>query len=171
MLPLNGFLTRLMPGALAVLLLGGVGYYAGLKAKQSEVDKLQARLYEYKSLGGQMMEIKTAIEKDMRDKNQALVDAYKVEIGTIRTEFDTARRGLESATGDLKRGGKDVTASTGSLVAAIKNLPPGAERDEKIFKFIELMTDPQKRQQLCAVTRVADSQVQSLKSGFTIGAP
>lgn len=171
MLPFNELLIKLLPGALAILLIGGAGYYFGINVKQTEVDELQAKLADYRNLGDRMRDIKTAIDADIKDKNQTLVDAYKSEMEKVRSDFGKARESLSAVTDELKKGGKSVNTSSQTLAEAIKNLPQGKERDEKIAEFIALMSDPNRLQQLCAATPVADAQMQKLKISFKIGAP
>jgi len=165
-------LQKLAPGVIAIIVIGGLGFYFGTKVKQVEVDRLQGQLAEYQVLGQRVTDLKTAIDASIKDKNQALVEAYAREIDKVRMDFGQARAGLAEATEALKRGGVSVKNSAASLTVAIGKLPVGsAEREAKIAEALEILRDQDKLQQLCTVTSVPDGQLMKLKTSFTLGAP
>lgn len=166
----NAYLLKLLPGAIAIILIAGFSYYLGLKHKQNEVDALQNQLTEYRRLGEKIDSIKSVIEKDMEHKNKALIDAYNKEIEAIQADFNKTRNDLAQATEVLKKRGATLNTTASLLAKAIRELPPGEERNKSIKEFVALFMDPLIRQEICATTPVEESQMKQLKLSFNIGA-
>ncbi|NMM80898.1 hypothetical protein B2J86_08160 [Acidovorax sp. SRB_14] len=169
---LGQLLLKVAPGVIVIVIIGGFGFYFGMKVKQGEVDKLQAQLAEYQSLGQRVTDLKAAIDESIKEKNQALIEAYEREIDKVRTDFGQARTGLAEATAALKRGGVSIKNSTASLATTIGKLPVGSpEREAKVMEALSIMSDQNKLQQLCTVTSIADAQLIKLKTSYSMGIP
>lgn len=169
---IGSFLLKLAPGAIATVFVGGLGFYLGAEVKRVEVEKLQAQLAEYRSLGERVTDLKASIEASVKDKNRSLVDAYVREIDKVRADFGQAREGLAEATDVLKRGGVTVKNSAERLKTAIGSLPVGSpEREAKIEEALAILVDKDKLTQLCSVTPVADAQLVKLKESFSKHTP
>jgi len=165
-------MLKLAPGGIAIIIIGGLGFYFGSRVKQVEVDKLQAQLTEYQMLGQRIGDLKTAIDNSIKEKNQAVVEAYTREVAKVRTEFGQARAELTAATDALKLGGVSIKNSAATLTSAIGKLPVGSlEREAKVAEALAILGDQDKLQQLCTVTSVADGQLLKLKTSFSIGTP
>jgi methyl-accepting chemotaxis protein len=164
------WLLRLLPGAIAILGIGGAGFYVGAKVRQSEVARLEAQLAQYRALGDRINDLRTSVEAGYKNRNRELVEAYAREMADMRSQFGDARSSLREATEELKRRGRVVDSSTGELAATIRKLPVGsAERERMISDALETLTVQAKRQQLCTVTPIADTQLLKLKTSFSIG--
>lgn len=162
-------MLKLIPGALFVGIVGGIGFYLGSQVKQLEVDRLQSQLNDYKVLGQRVSDLSTSIDASIKDKNKSLVEAYGRDIEKVRAEFGLATEGLAEATRVLKRDGGVVKTSLASLTDAISKLPAGNEREEKILQAIAILQNQQTLQQLCTVTAVSESQLVKLKASFALG--
>lgn len=170
--PFGWLVQKLIPGVIATLIIGGIGFYFGASVKELEVKRLEAQLKEYGVLGQRIKKLTTTIDNSIRSQNQALVEAYSREIDKVRMDFGQARTGLAEATEGLKRGGLSVKTSAQALSEAVKKLPAGSsEREAKIAELMETFANQEKLQQLCAVTNVPNGQLNQLKTSFSIGTP
>lgn len=169
---IGSLLLKLLPGAVAIIIIGGLGFLFGTKMKQSEIDRLQAQLTDYQTLGQHITDLKKVIDTSIKDQNKILIDAYTSEIGKMRADFRQIGIDLATATVLLKEGGNSVKSTAATLVAAIGTLPVGsAEREAKIAEILTILKNPRQMKMLCTVTPVAEEQLVQLNAVFSKGAP